>query len=192
MRALDSFERYRLSLFGCDFRRLLQFGKRNIEDAAAREDDSALDEVLQFPDVARPGISGQGCHRLSWNPFNPFLHLLCKSVGEEMHQQRNIFGTLTQRRQSNRENVESIVKVAAKLLFGYPLRKIYIGRCHNTNADTSRPGTSQAFKFLLLEHAQQFRLQLKWNISDFIEKDCPLVRRFDSSTAPLTPPAPSA
>ena len=35
---------------------------------AARQDHGPLDEVLQFPDVARPGVPRQGRHRLGRNP----------------------------------------------------------------------------------------------------------------------------
>src|ERR1700704_3439753 len=102
----------------CDLARMLQLRKRYLETGAAREDHTALDQVLQLTDVSRPVISRQRGHRLFRTALDSPRHLLGKLVCKEVDQQGNIFGPLAQRRYVNRENIQTIVKVAAKFLFG--------------------------------------------------------------------------
>src|SRR6185295_13671742 len=102
---------------------LLQLGKGYLESGTARQDYAPLDKVLQLTDVSRPMIAGQRGHRFFRNALDSSLHLLSEFVREEMHQHWNVFGPLTQRRYVNRKNIQTIIKITAKFLFGDQFRQ---------------------------------------------------------------------
>lgn len=83
--ALDGLERCGVGLRGGGVSGLFQLSEGDFQGRAARQDHRALHQVLQFPDVARPRIGGQGCHRRRRDPLDRFFHLLGEFVREEMH-----------------------------------------------------------------------------------------------------------
>src|SRR2546425_7398946 len=101
-------------------------------------------------------VTGERCHGLFRNALDWSLHLLSEFVGEEMHQQRNIFGTLTQRRYVNRKNIQAVVKVAAKFLFSHQFGKVTVGSGDDADIHPQSARAAQTFKFLLLQYTQEF------------------------------------
>jgi len=65
------------------------------------------------------------------------------------------------------------------------LRQIRIGCSDYTDVHAQGARTAEPFEFLFLKHTQQLRLQIEWNVFDFVEKDCPLVRKFEAPDAPI-------
>ena len=53
-----------------------------------------------------------------------------------------------------------------------------MGRGHNPNVHFLRLRAAQALEFPLLQHAQEFRLQIQRDIADFVQKQCALVGQF--------------
>ncbi len=102
-----------------------------------------------------------------------------------MHQQRNVFRPFAKWRHVDRKNIQPVIEIAAKLLFFNQLRQVGIGRRHYAHVHSQRARTSESFEFLLLKHAQQFRLQIEWNVLDFVEKDRSLVREFEPTDASI-------
>src|SRR6266850_2130192 len=98
---------------------MFQLGERYFETGAARQNYAPLDKVLQLPNISRPVIARQRGHRLLRNGLDSSLHLLSELLRKEMHQHGNIFRSLAQRRYVNRENIQAIIKVAAKFLFSH-------------------------------------------------------------------------
>src|SRR5260370_20025539 len=56
-----------------------------------------------------------------------------------------------------------------------------MSRRNHTHVDAMRAATSQTFELLLLQHAQQFRLQRQRNIPYLIEEQCPFVGHFETA-----------
>jgi|GEM_PF-6139309 len=54
-----------------------------------------------------------------------------------------------------------------------------MGCGHHTNVNFLRSCTSQPLELALLQHAEQFRLQLQWDIAYFVQEQRALVRDFD-------------
>src|SRR6185369_15430383 len=86
-------------------------------------------------------------------------------------------------RQHDREDVQSVIEVAAKLFLSHHLRQISVGRRDDAHVDANCFSAPQPLKFVLLEHAQQFRLQLKWNLFNFVEKDRTPMGEFKAALA---------
>src|SRR6185369_14264244 len=88
-----------------------------------------------------------------------------------MNEEWNVFRTLAQWRHIDREHVQSVIQIAAKLLFLNHLLEIRI-RCRNyANIHSQRARASESLKLVLLQHTQQLRLQLGRNVFDFVKKD---------------------
>ena len=122
-----------------------------------------------------------------------FVEAPAEILHEVAHQQRHVFRALAQCRNVNRKNIQAVVEVAAKVALGDQLWQIAIGRGHHADVDALRAIAAQAFEFLLLQHAQQFRLQLQRDVADFVQKqacrDRPIrIGRFSGSCAPVNAP----
>ena len=44
-------------------------------------------------------------------------------------------------------------------------------RCHDPHVDTLRPRAAEPLELLLLQHAQQLRLELERNVADLVEEE---------------------
>ena len=91
--------------FGIDFER-----------GASREDDGALEDVLQLADVARPRIRHQPAHGRRVDAVEPPSDPRRELVEQELRQERNILGPLAERRELDREDAEAVVQVFAERL----------------------------------------------------------------------------
>ena len=98
-------------------------------------------------------IVGDGTNRLALTRGEPLY--------EMVDQLRNIISSLAQGRERNRENVQPVIKISAKFSLLYHVPQILIRGGDNTYVDLQRAAAAQALELLLLENAQQFRLQLK-------------------------------
>ena len=108
------------------------------------------------------------------------LKLLGLALDEVMHQGRNIFSSLPERRDRDGKNIEPEPEVFAKSPGGDHLLKISV--CGRYNADVHRYGScsSHAFDFFGLKDAQQPHLGLGWKLSNLIQEDRALVGPFES------------
>ena len=67
-----------------------------VQRRARREDDRALDDVLQLADVARPGILHQRVHGLGRNGLDPPAHAPGDCLREMADEPRNVVAALAQ------------------------------------------------------------------------------------------------
>ena len=114
----------------------------------------SLDEILQLPHIAGPVIGLERFHGLRRDRLDAFLHPLGEFLSKVSDQQGNIFRALTQGRHRDRKDLEPVIEVAAKPLLLHHLTKIAIGCGEYADIDAYRPGASQSFELLLLEHAE--------------------------------------
>src|SRR6266478_1693078 len=86
------------------------------------------------------------------------------------HQQGNVPRAFAQGGHSQRENIQAIVKVGAEFPAVDHTGQI-AARCpHDSYVHPLGLSAANAFKFLFLEYTQQLRLQLKGNVTDFVEE----------------------
>src|SRR4051794_5975344 len=98
------------------------------EHAVPRKDDRTLHQILQFANVARPGVPLERSHGLRRNRLDLFAHATAKHLYEMHDKRRNVFPALPERRQQDGEDVQTIIQITAKLPAGYHLHEIPIGR----------------------------------------------------------------
>jgi len=149
-----------------------------MEAAIVREDHRSFDQVLQFPHIPRPRIGLKGRKRLGRNLIDALPHAPGKDLDVMQHEERDILGSLPERRQLDRKNVKTVVKIAAELIVIDHFRQISV-RCRDQpDVHCVSPAAAQALKLLFLQNSEQFRLQRQRNIADLIQKKRPLVGQF--------------
>ena len=109
-----------------------------------------------------------------------------------LHQQRNVFPPLPQRRHSNRKHVQPVVQIAAKLLLAHLIHQFAIGRRNQTKIHFQRLNSAQPLEFRILQNPQQFRLQLQRDLSYLIQEERALVRQFEPANLPAHRPGEGA
>src|SRR5215469_12156676 len=88
-----------------------------------------------------------------------------------LDQSWDVFTPLTQRRQNQRKDVDSMKKVLAKFAVFHLRFEVAVGRNDDAYIDTDRFFPSNPLNLFFLEHAQQLGLHLERHVSDLIEKD---------------------
>src|SRR5262249_50222778 len=91
----------------------------------------------------------------------------------------DVFLPLAQRRELNFHHVQAEEKIAPeRALFHLP-GEIAIGGGDDAEIGAPYCKRSKRPEFFLLEHPQQFRLQIEWQLADFVEKRRAAVGGFD-------------
>src|SRR5690349_20265666 len=83
----------------------------NAEHVAGAEHDRALEHVLELADVAGPVVSLEDRESLRRDPPNVLAEILAELLQEMRDEQRNVLASLAQRRQVDREHVQTIEEV---------------------------------------------------------------------------------
>src|SRR5882724_978443 len=157
------------------------FSQRHPQRWTRGQQSGPLHKVLQFPDVARPAIARERVHRFVGNTLDLFSHAPSVLIGEVVNQKRNVITAISQRRDINREHVQTIVKITPELFFGDQLGQAGIRSRQYANIDALSASTAQTLKFLLLQNSQKLGLQFERYIAHLIQKERSLVRQLESS-----------
>src|SRR5271169_7222733 len=106
----------------------LLFVKWVWEHAVPRQDNRAFHQILQLANVARPGVPLEGSHGFRRNAVDLLPHAAAKHLHEMRDKSRNVFPALSERRQQDGKDVQTIIQVVAKLPSSYHFQEIPI-RC---------------------------------------------------------------
>src|ERR1700683_4642733 len=87
----------------------------------------------------------------------------------------------SERRESNRKDIQPVVEIGAKLTFLYHSPEIVVGGSNHPHINLQRTAAAQTFEPVFLEHAKKFWLQFKGKISDFVKKQSAAISRLNSS-----------
>src|SRR6201997_2567543 len=99
------------------------------------------------------------------------------------HQGSYVFATIPQRRQGDRENIQTIVQVAAKFLTVHHSLEVPVRSGDEAYVYAMGPTTSKPFEFLFLQNTEELRLQGEWHVADFIKKESPFVSQFEAANS---------
>src|ERR1700722_17554738 len=94
-------------------------------------------------------------------------------------QQGNVFAALAQRRHADRNHVQPVVKIFAKLVFGNGLIQIAVGGGDHPHIDGNLAGAAHRTHGPFLQHAQQFHLHGERHLTDFVEENRTPVGHFE-------------
>ena len=88
---------------------------------------------------------------------------------------------MTERRKGDGEHIQAVIEIHSEQLLGDQPGEILIGCRHHAHIDVTGIRAAQPFKLLLLQDAQQFRLQFERNVADFIQEQRAAVRRLETA-----------
>src|SRR6201987_75902 len=151
-------------------RSCLEFGEGHAKLLARGEQHRAFDQIFEFAGIAGPGVIHQGIHHIRGNVFDVLVLAAAEYLDEIAHQERNVFRTLAKRRNMDGENTQPVVKIAAKLALRHQGGEVVVGGRDYAHVHVLGPVPAEPFEFLLLQNAQQFRLQLERQVTHFVKK----------------------
>src|SRR5208282_2767231 len=155
----------------------VQLGSWHIQFVPLREYHAALNEVLQLADISSPISIHQSLHRRSRDRPDALLHTAGEARDKKVHQQLNVFAPFAQRRDFDGKHPQPVKKVLAKLIIADHAFQIAMRGRNQTNINVDGLCTTEAFKLLFLQGAQQFRLQIHGNVADLVEKQSAMIRQ---------------
>src|ERR1700686_4484671 len=144
------------------------------------QNDGSLQHILQLPNVPWPVIPREGFHCGGGNVVDCPAHSLCMFLNEVAREQRYLFAALPKRRHAHREDVEPVVQVGAKFLFVHHRLQVPIRGGYEADVGSDRSVAAHALEFLVLDGAQQLRLEFERHLTDLIEKQRALVSQLEA------------
>jgi hypothetical protein len=137
---------------------------------ALREDRGSLDHVLQFPHIARPGVIFEDSGSFPGDSNARILCLKQDTRQEVFCQRKYVTDPFCQRRQFDGKSRKAIVKIFPEAALIDFFEKILVGGRHHADIDSLGVRAAQTLNLLLLQKAQQLRLQAGWDFSNFVEE----------------------
>src|SRR5690606_19508462 len=98
---------------------------------------------------------------------------------------RNVLAPLAQRRDMNREHIETEVKVLPEIAAIDLLLKVAVRRGQHAHIDAEREARPDALERALLQRAKQLRLNGRADLTDFIQKQCAAIGELKATFAQL-------
>src|SRR5262245_58940080 len=117
---------------------------------ARTDDHGALQNVGEFPHIARPFVALQAVMRASMNIPDAFAEPFGKHSHKVTREKGNVLVALAKRRHCNGKYIETIKKVGAERLLPDMPVEIAIGRGNDANVHLNRSRSSKALEFLFL------------------------------------------
>ena len=153
------------------------------QNRAWRENRGAFQHVLQFADIPRPWIPDKRVHRFRRDHVDVFTETAAELSHVVANQQRNILGALAQRGYADRKHVEAVIEVGAEFVLPDHLFEITVRRRDQSGIAVQRASRPETLKLVLLQHAEQLRLQFERQLADFVQEYRPLVGEFETAHA---------
>ena len=145
------------------------------------EDDTTFDDILQFANVAWPVVLLQSFHHIIWNALDDLTLLSGEFLHEMSCEQRNVHHPIAKGREVDGEYVQPVIEICAELSFPHQTSEILIGGCDYSHVNVQSVAATEPLELLFLKNTQQFRLQLKWHVANFIEKQSAVVSELKAS-----------
>src|SRR6185503_19428660 len=141
----------------------------------------ALEYVLELADVSRPLVGCQRREDILRDALDRLAKPRAKTMHQIMHERRNVFPMLTERRQRDRKHVEAVIQIAAKSSFSHFFSEVAIGRGDDSHVDVDGPRTAETFDLSFLQHAQQLGLHFERQLADLVEENRAAIGQLESS-----------
>ena len=141
----------------------------------------ALDGVFQFANIAGPVVRQKQLARFVGDAANRSCGISVVALDEEIHQRKDVFFAIAQRRDEDRDDRQAIVKILAEVAFAHGFFQIAIGRGDDAHIHLHVAHAADAADDLVFQHAQQLGLQQRREFADFIEEQRAAVGHFEQA-----------
>src|SRR6266478_1918454 len=152
---------------------------------AIRQDQAALDYVLQLTNIARPVMFDQRLLEAHRETVKPFVVGLRKRLQEILGQQWYVFRSLAQGRHVDADDGNAEVEIFPKGTFLHHFFQVAAGGANDADLDGMGGVRAQAFQTAFLQYAQELRLQGQGQVANLVEKDGPAPGLFEAPPARL-------
>ena len=129
-----------------------------------------MDDVLQFADIARPGIAFQRVQGRGGQARRFAVHPLAVQAQEMLGEREDVVGAVPQRRQPHLGNIQPIQQIPAKPSGRHCLIQVDVGSRNQANIDGNGPACADPDYFPLLQNPQQFDLHGERQIADLVQE----------------------
>src|SRR5262245_25293346 len=119
-----------------------------------REHDGPLDHVFQLANVPWPIVLSEQVERIGRELEIRFSVLVTVLVQEMLHQQRNVVLSISKRWQLNRDDVQPVEQILAKLSFFHHLPQVDGGCGDDPRIDLDRLHAAEPHEVALLDDAK--------------------------------------
>ena len=104
-------------------------------------------------------------------PFTILAELPVVASDEVFHQRQNVFLAFAQRRQKNRDDGQTVIKVLAELVVAHRALQVAVGRSDHAHIHLHIAHATDPADDLVFEHAQQLRLQQRRQLANLVEEE---------------------
>src|SRR5712692_9639185 len=161
----------------------LQVGRVDFEDRTEREDDRALHDILQLPNVTRPRIPAKLAQGRGGNAVDRFAHPPRKLVREVPDQKRNVLRTVSKRGDPDGKDVQPVEEIRPEHPPIDHGLQIAVRRRDHPGIGAQGARAAQPLEFPFLEHAKQLRLQLERDLADLVQEEGSSICHLEASDA---------
>ena len=138
-------------------------------------DYGPLNHVLQFPHVSGPTVILESAHIVGSQRRDGAPHLGGEPTGKGRSQTYYVVAALAQRRQAERKHVQPVEEILTEFSLADGFLQIAIRRGQYPDVHLLGGRAADRIELALLEHAEQFRLQVERQFPDLVEKNGALV-----------------
>src|SRR5262249_21619001 len=155
------------------------------EGVGVGDDDCALNDVLQLPDVTWPVVRLKQSRRLFAESPVFFAGAVGEAMNEVLDEQWDIRPTLTQGRDFQRKHVEPVEQVRAKHPVPDCRLQVTIRRGNDPDIHADRAAAARSLELALLQHAEKHDLGVGGQLANLVEKERPAVGELEAALSPL-------
>ena len=131
--------------------------------------DQALHDILEFPNIAGPGIFHENGNCIGTHGF-ALIHFPVALIQIYAQKRDDIFSPFPQRGDFDRDYVQTVIKIFTESAFPNQVLKIPVGGGDYSHIDRDWLYTSHGGDLSLLDHLKKFDLQIYGKLGDLIEK----------------------
>src|SRR6266568_3723099 len=145
------------------------------------QNNHSLDQIFQFTYITGPGVLFQRFKSLFADTARCTSHQAALLLQKERRQVHNILLPFTQGREMKRDDIQAVIQVLPELAPLNHVFKIGVGCGNHSDVKFYRLVGAYPFYFVLLQHTQQFYLQVKRQCAYFIQKNRAVICRLKFS-----------
>ena len=152
-----------------------QVAKRDVPSGVVPEDEDALDDVLEFPDVPGPGVAQKGLADFGGQRNGPPAGPLPERVDEDVREFDDVLAAAAQRREFERQHRNPVVQVAPEGPFGDLCVQVVARGADDAEGNLPLLSSADRAEGARVEEPQELPLQGKGHAADLVEEERPLV-----------------
>ena len=146
-------------------------------------DDGALDAILEFADIAWPGVEGESAEGIGGEREGSFGIFGGVTVEEFVGDEEDIIGAVAEWGEGDDDDGEAEVEIFAKSAIGDGVLEVRIGGGDDAGVAGEFFAGADGLEAFILEEAEEFDLDLGGEFADFVEEEGAIGGGFDEAFA---------